>query len=56
MLCLTVNNPSWNQWKEENGRRNYFMINIYGSMGPGRDQTRTHVSAVRLVTDCYAAR
>ena len=28
------------QGKEENGRRNYFMINLHESMGPGRDRTR----------------
>ena len=29
-----------NQRKEENDRRNYFMINFHESMGPGRDRTR----------------
>ena len=29
-----------NQRKEENDRRNYFMINLHESMGPGRDRTR----------------
>ena len=32
--------PCLNQQKEENGRINYFMINLHESMGPGRDQTR----------------
>ena len=26
--------------REENDRRNYFMINLHESMGPGRDRTR----------------
>ena len=29
-----------NQWKEENDRRNHFMINLHESMGPDRDRTR----------------
>ena len=37
---VTDNNPSWSSRREENGRRNYFMINLHGSMGPGQDQTR----------------
>ena len=36
----TDNNPSWISGREENGRRNYFMINIQESMGPGQDWTR----------------
>ena len=28
------------QRKEENDRRNYFIINLLESMGPGRDRTR----------------
>ena len=29
-----------NQPKEENDRRNHFMINLHESMGPDRDRTR----------------
>ena len=32
--------PFLNQQKEENDHKNYFMINLHQSMGPGRDQTR----------------
>ena len=39
-----------NQWKEENGRRNYFMINLHKSMGSGRDQIGDPGSAVGLAT------
>ena len=31
--------PFLNQQKEENDRRNYFMISLHESMGPGWDQT-----------------
>ena len=40
LLLVTDNNPSWISRREENGHRNYFMINLHESMGPGRDQTR----------------
>ena len=30
----------WFSGREENDRRNYFMINLQESMGPGRDRTR----------------
>ena len=30
------------QRKEENDRRNHFMINLHESMGPDRDRTRDH--------------
>ena len=36
---ITDNNPSWNSKKEENGRRNYFVINLHENIRPGRDQT-----------------
>ena len=35
----------------ENDGRNYFMINLHESMGPGRDQLATPRSAVKSVTD-----
>ena len=34
-----TNNPSWISGREENGCRNYFMINLHKSMGSGRDWT-----------------
>ena len=33
------NNPSWISGSEENGLRNYFMINLHKSIGPDWDQT-----------------
>ena len=36
---VTDNSPSWISGREENGHRNYFMINLHESMGPGRDGT-----------------
>ena len=44
--------------RKENDSRNYFMINLHESMGPGRDRTRDPWIRVRLasvarhVTDC----
>ena len=40
LLLVTDNNPSWTSSREENNRRNYFMINLHESMGPSWDQTR----------------
>ena len=41
ILSLVIdNNPSWMIQREENDRRNYFMINLHESMGLGRDRTR----------------
>ena len=37
LLLVTDNNPSEGR---RNDRRNYFMINLHESMGPGRDPTR----------------
>ena len=48
---VTDNNPSFNQ-RKENDRRNYFMINLHNSMGPGPDRTRNPGPAVGLATDC----
>ena len=52
LTLVTDNNPSWISRREENGRRNYFMINLHESMGLGRDRTRdpwicsqTHISS-----------
>ena len=39
-LLLTTNLLEWFSGREENDRRNYFMINLHKSMGPGRDRTR----------------
>ena len=60
LLLVTDNNPSWISRWEENDCRNYFMINLHESMGPGRDLTRNpgsgvrHISAARQFTDCTA--
>ena len=35
-----------NQRKEMNGRRNYFMINLHESMGPGRDRTHDPLDVI----------
>ena len=39
-LLLTTTLLEWISGREENDRRNYFMINLHESMGPGRDRTR----------------
>ena len=39
-LLLTTTLLEWFSGREENDRRNYFMINHHESMGPGRDRTR----------------
>ena len=55
---VTDNNPSWINGKKENGRRNYFMINLHESMGRLKIKLMTPGSAVRQVaaarhiTDC----
>ena len=36
---VTYNNPSWIRGREENVRKNYFMINLKESMRLGRDLT-----------------
>ena len=60
LLLVTDNNPSWISRNEENDCRNYFMINLHESMGPGRDLTRNpgsgvrQISAARQFTDCAA--
>ena len=40
LSLVTVNNPSGISGREENGHRNYFMINLHECMEPGRDRTR----------------
>ena len=60
--CITFacnwRQPSLNQRKGENDRRNYFMSNLHESMGPDRDRTcdpwicSRHISAARNVTGC----
>ena len=42
ILSLVTDNNTleWISRREENDRRNYFMINLHKSMGPGQDQTR----------------
>ena len=39
LLLVTDNNPSWISGREENGGRNYFIIELNKSIGPGRDWT-----------------
>ena len=39
LSLVTDNNPSGISGREENGRRNYFVINLRKSMGPGLDRT-----------------
>ena len=39
LSLVTDNNLSGISGKEENGRRNYFIIKLFESMGQGRDQT-----------------
>ena len=51
ILSLVTDNPSWIRGREENGHKNYFMINLHESMGPGLD--RTHNPWIcRHITDC----
>ena len=59
LSLVTDNNPSCiNQRREENDRRNYFMINLYESMVPAGIKLATpgsavrHASVTRHVTDC----
>ena len=57
LSLVTDNNPSWISRREENGRRNYFMINLRESMGPGPDQTRNPwICSQTCYGLCYAAR
>ena len=37
--ALATDNNLLNQWQEEKDRRNYFMFNLYKSLGPDRDRT-----------------
>ena len=39
-LLLTTTILEWISGREENDRRNYFMINLHKSMGPGVDRTQ----------------
>ena len=39
LSLVTDNSPSWISGREEKGRRNYFMTNLYESMGPDWDRT-----------------
>ena len=55
LSLVTDNNPSRFSGREENDRRNYFMINIHESMGPDRDrpldlQLDTHLHSDTLPT------
>ena len=52
LSLVNDNNPSWISGREENGRRNYFMINLRERMGPDQDPTPTPGSPVRNVTNC----
>ena len=40
LSLITDNNSSWTSGREVNDHRNYFMINLRESKGPGRYQTR----------------
>ena len=62
-LYLTTTLLEWISRREENDHRNYFMINLHVSMGPGWDQTRDPwiCSQIRICSLtryrlCYAAR
>ena len=57
LLQLTTTLLEWFSGREENDRRNYFMINLLESMEPGRDRTRepwicSHTRICCQVTDC----
>ena len=52
LLLVTDNNPSRISWREENYRRNYFMINLHESKGWAGIEFATPGSAVRHLTDC----
>ena len=58
LLLVTDHKASCMSRREENGHRNYFMINLQESMGPGPDRTRDLLicgqtqSADRHVTNC----
>ena len=41
LLLLTDKNPSWISRREENDRRNYFMIHLRESMRSSQDRTRS---------------
>ena len=58
-LYLTTILLEWISGREENDRRNHFMINLHESMGPDRDRTRdpwicsqTRICSPGHVTDC----
>ena len=62
LSLIPNNNPSKISGREENDSRNYFMINLYESMGLGQDQTRdlwicslTHICSQIRYRLCYAA-
>ena len=46
--ALSYNMHDISAGKEENDRRNYFMINLHERMGPGRDQTHETITSVCL--------
>ena len=49
---LTSTLLEWFSGREENDRRNYFMINLHESMGPGRDLTH-EVRPLDLQSDSH---
>ena len=51
-LPVTDNNHSRISKRDENGHRNYFMINLHASMGTAWIKLVTPGSAVGLVTNC----
>ena len=62
-LQLTTTILEWFSGREEIDRRNYFMLNLHKSMGPGGDRTRipwicsqTRICCQTHYRLCYAAR
>ena len=53
LLLVTDNKTSRISGREENDHRNFFMINLYESIGPGRIELLTLGAAVR---HAFAAR
>ena len=56
------NNPSWISRREENDSRNYFMVKLHETIGPGRDRTpdpwicsKTCICSQTCYRLCYVA-
>ena len=52
---LTTTLPEWLSGREENDRRNYLMINLHESMGPGGDRPLDVQSDKGQVSHCHSA-